>query len=325
VRVFRSSALALSVMLSITGTLAAAASTPSQPDDPQITTVNLPIVSAWWSNHGKGVAKVRSDALKLQGFYLEKHAPSHSEFSTCRLLTHDTGTPEIALEQAIHSSTTNAARRYWTSLFDTISALDGAGNQCALHSTSRNVHATSKSRSDLKTGIRRINEVFNALHSAGIAVAGSPVATTIPPTTVPPTTVPPTTVPPTTVPAPVTTTTESQARAIINWFQSNVGTFQTLQNDLDNINAAGNGGDPSGVLSGCQQLTSDTTAAQRIPPIPDQEFQGDWAASLADFASGAQDCINGIQNGDVLLMSRYKTEINAGISEQKKVTDAIGG
>jgi hypothetical protein len=146
------------------------------------------------------------------------------------------------------------------------------------------------------------------------ASAPTTTTTTIPVTTT--TAAPTTTVPP-------TATTIDPAAVIHAWLSTNEGTFQTLQNDLDTINSGGNSGDSTEILTGCQRLNTDAATAQKIPPVPNSQIQGQWEASLSDFGTAAQDCINGLENGDVNLASQYKTYINKGIAEQSKLVKEI--
>ena len=86
----------------------------------------------------------------------------------------------------------------------------------------------------------------------------------------------------TTAAPPTTTITTENLAGAKAWFTSNVGILQDLQNDLNKVTDSGNTGNKSGVIAGCTQLASDTTAAQHLPPIPDTTIQGEWSDSLTD-------------------------------------------
>ena len=129
----------------------------------------------------------------------------------------------------------------------------------------------------------------------------------------------------TTAAPPTTTITTENLAGAKAWFTSNVGILQDLQNDLNKVTDSGNTGNKSGVIAGCTQLASDTTAAQHLPPIPDTTIQGEWSDSLTDFADAAQDCVQGLQNNDVTEMSTYKVQLQSGIIEQTNIANAIKG
>lgn len=123
--------------------------------------------------------------------------------------------------------------------------------------------------------------------------------------------------------ATTTTTTEDPAVAVKGWLSGNEGTLQALQNDLDSINTGGNSGDLTAVLSGCQQLVTDVANAQKVAPVPNPTIEGAWQASLADFATAAQDCVSGINNADLSLIAQYKSYISKGINAQASVIKQI--
>ena len=160
------------VVLGWTG--AAGAHTANSSGKLTINSVSRPIIAAWWATNGELFVKLRSDAVALEVFYREKHPSSRREFAACKKLTDDTGPPETAIERATNTSSNlstslySATKNIWSSLFDTTAHLDGAGNICAVASTPKRVHVSSKSRSELTVGLRRLSQVFDSLETAGI-------------------------------------------------------------------------------------------------------------------------------------------------------------
>jgi hypothetical protein len=155
-----------------------AASVPA--NNSTITSANQPIVSAWWASHGDLMAKLNDDALSLEVFFSEKHPSPRQEFAACKLLTKETGSPETIISKEINavSQDPESTQSFWLSLYATVAYFDGAGNLCAIHSTSKSVRADAKSRTELKLGILRFGEVLNALRASGVQV-GSEVSSTV--------------------------------------------------------------------------------------------------------------------------------------------------
>ncbi len=57
--------------------------------------------------------------------------------------------------------------------------------------------------------------------------------------------------------------------------------------------------------------------------MPNPTIEGAWQASLADFATAAQDCVSGINNADLSLIAQYKSYISKGINAQASVIKQI--
>ena len=108
---------------------------------------------------------------------------------------------------------------------------------------------------------------------------------------------------------------QSATVGAIKWLQSHKPALEALQTDLNKVTDSGNASNLPGVVTGCQNLKTDTTADLALAPIPDAQIQGHWSASLADFQSGATDCISGIQESDLGLEAQYKAQIASGISQ----------
>jgi len=122
---------------------------------------------------------------------------------------------------------------------------------------------------------------------------------------------------------PPTKSSASQAIAALDWLKAHQNTIQDLQNDLNAVTDAGNTGNTSDILAGCQKLGTDSAHALTLPPIPDPQIQADQGASLAHFQSASQVCVRGIQQGDLGLMEQYKSEVSAGIAEQTTLVNEI--
>jgi hypothetical protein len=62
----------------------------------------------------------------------------------------------------------------------------------------------------------------------------------------------------------------------------------------------------------CKQILSDTTTAKSLPAIPNAQTASDWSSAVNYFATGAQDCIDGIASANVTLTQKADTEFQSG-------------
>ena len=163
-------ALMLALSMSMSGSVGASA--PSTKDDPTITAANEPIVAFWWASHGGLIVTVYEDALQLAALHSQKHPPFRREFALCKALQNeDTLTPTKAIlkeENAENVVNNTSLLDFWGSLVLTVVYANGAGNLCAVHSTSSDVYVSAKSSADLRTSIKRLKQVFSSVEAAGI-------------------------------------------------------------------------------------------------------------------------------------------------------------
>ena len=109
-------------------------------------------------------------------------------------------------------------------------------------------------------------------------------------------------------PAPQPTT----AQQVAAWSDKYKYIDQSLATDFNDLSTHANDGDIDGVKAACEQLLTDVKTAQGFPAIPDAQSASDFSSALTYFNEGAQDCIDGVANYDVDLISKGSNEISEG-------------
>ncbi len=91
-----------------------------------------------------------------------------------------------------------------------------------------------------------------------------------------------------------------------------------LQSDFAAITTASGAQNFPQLHVACQSLLDHVVSAQAYDPVPDQETQIHWAASLAQYAHGATDCLSAIDRVDGDLLTKSGVEISSAADELSK-------
>lgn len=115
----------------------------------------------------------------------------------------------------------------------------------------------------------------------------------------------------------------STASQISVWNSKYGSIFTTLGNDLSTFSTDAKAGDVAASGNDCQQLKDDVATAKGQPAIPESTVEQHWSSALSYLDSAAQDCINGVNQNDVSLITQANNEMNQATDEINATTTAI--
>lgn len=126
-------------------------------------------------------------------------------------------------------------------------------------------------------------------------------------------------------PAPATPAphrTIASERALVSWLtRGGLVRLNALGNDFAALQRAGqDNAQPAAVKGACTGLKRDVASAQRYAPIPDRVAEKYWRSALADYASGARDCVNAATALDSQLLLTAGKELQAGTKALQQVS-----
>lgn len=112
-------------------------------------------------------------------------------------------------------------------------------------------------------------------------------------------------------------TSGSSQSQVVAWVAAHGAVFSTVQNDVNNLNAAFAAAGASGFSSVTpywQQLSSDAESALSLPAIPDPLIQSYWATTLNDLIEGSSDCLASSEAPPPSVFDQGVASIDSGAS-----------
>ena len=121
--------------------------------------------------------------------------------------------------------------------------------------------------------------------------------------------------------------TSASSRAQVRaWNQAHATVLNTLQTDIDNVNAAfaaAGSADDTTVTPVWQQLLTDAQSAMNLPPIPDPLIQSYWTTALNDLIDGSSDCLGSQEALPPNLFDQGVASIASGVTYLSTVQGSI--
>jgi hypothetical protein len=106
------------------------------------------------------------------------------------------------------------------------------------------------------------------------------------------------------------TSAPTTAQQVASWETQYGSSLTNIVNDFTSVSK--DASNPTALAVDCQKIASDVTTAQGQPPIPNSATQSDWSSALSSYASGAQDCTQGLENNDATMINKATTEFSQG-------------
>jgi hypothetical protein len=128
---------------------------------------------------------------------------------------------------------------------------------------------------------------------------------------------------PTTVKPAITSATSAEQVGI--WFSTYGSIANAMRSDYSSLTVddSTTNENISAVGVDCKQVFKDAQTAQSAPVIPDTSMQKIWASALTSYSAGAQNCIEGVNEADVNLITQGNSEIAQGTASLNLVTQSI--
>lgn len=127
---------------------------------------------------------------------------------------------------------------------------------------------------------------------------------------------PPGQVPPGQVPPGLSPADQAAALAVEAWLRGGGQlVINNLSSDYQKVAAVTANNDVQGLVTVCTALRTSAETAQAYPPIPDQEAQVHWSASLAQSARSGTDCLAGVSANHLELVTQAGHEAGASSRE----------
>lgn len=123
------------------------------------------------------------------------------------------------------------------------------------------------------------------------------------------------------------TSAQAQLATVTSWYRTNGTAFQAddkaVTNDLTQVSTDAGNSDDTGLVTACQQLSTDAQTMQALPAIPDSAIASHISSSLSYLNSAGQDCVSGVNNQDSAMIDQATQEMSQGTTQMEDATNEI--
>jgi hypothetical protein len=129
----------------------------------------------------------------------------------------------------------------------------------------------------------------------------------------------------TTAPAAVTTTAPTVAQQVRTWYYQDGGKagLADFVKAANEASLAGNSGDLNAMQQACADFQSAVTAINSAGPVPYPPAEQWMAKAMANYSTGAAECLAGVQGQNASLLQSAAAAISAGNTDLGNATTAI--